>query len=179
MRPIYMFLCLLASITLVAQDNQVKISVIMPNRIMEKSVRCKKIFSMLDSLKKNTDKNLTTMGNEIQRLNHQLQSPSVSEVGKESIRKQLRDRDFEYKKFQQDSQIEIQRVEEETVTQFENEITPLINDLAKEQKLQIVFQLQPGLTAYIDPKFAFEFSDEVIKRYDAKYQTQVDSGNQK
>ena len=146
---------------------------------MEKSVRCKKIFSTVDLLKNNTDKNLTTINDEIQRLKHQLQSPSVSEVGKESIRKQLRDRDFEYKKFQQDSQIEIQKAEEEAVLQFENEVTPLINDLAKEQKLQIVFQLQPGLTAYIDPKFALEFSDEVIKRYDAKYQTTVDSSSQK
>ena len=146
-----MFLCLLVSITLVAQDNQAKISVIMPNRIMEKSVRCKKIFSTVDSLKNNTDKNLTTMSDEIQRLNHQLQSPSVSEVGKESIKKQLRDKDFEYKKFQQASQIEIQKAEEEALLQFEKEITPFINGLAKEQKLQIVFQLQPGLTAYIDP----------------------------
>jgi hypothetical protein len=55
------------------------------------------------------------------------------------------------------------------VTQFQQEISPLVDELAKEQKLQLVLTFQPGLVAYADPTWIVAFSDEVAKRYDAKF----------
>jgi hypothetical protein len=46
---------------------------------------------------------------------------------------------------------------------------PFVEELAKEQKLQLVLQYQPGMVAYADQAWMVSFSNEVARRYDAKY----------
>jgi Skp family chaperone for outer membrane proteins len=142
---------------------------LVPDRVIEKTVRGRKLFSELDTLKKTLSDRIQAKRAEIQKLGSQLQSPSISEAGKETIQKQLRDLDFEDKKLQDDSQTEFQRTQQRIVTQFQQEITPLVDEVAKEQKLQLVLTFQPGLVAYADQTWIVAFSDEVAKRYDAKY----------
>jgi len=170
MRPLHSLLCLTAAFTLSAQDVQPRIGMLVPDRVIEKTVRGRKLFSELDTLKKTLNDKIQGKRAEIQKLGSQLQSPSISEAGKESIQKQLRDLDFEDKKLQDDSQIEFQKTQQRVVNQFQQEITPLVDDLAKEQKLQLVLTFQPGLVAYADPAWIVAFSDEIAKRYDAKYE---------
>ena len=112
-------------------------------------------------------------GAEIQKLTSQLQSPSISEAGKETIQKQLRDLDFEGKKLQEDSQTEYQKTQQRVVNQFQQELAPLVEELAKEQKLQLVLTYQPGMVAYADPEWIVAFTDEIAKRYDAKYESKA------
>ena len=57
------------------------------------------------------------------------------------------------------------------VTQFQQELSPLVEQLAKEQKLQLVLTYQPGLVAFADQAWILGFTDELGKRYDAKYAT--------
>lgn len=173
MRLLCALLCLTAAITATAQDAQLRIGMLIPDKIIESSNRGHNLFLNLELLRKNTDTKLASVNDEIQKLSNQLQSPSISEVSKELIRKQLRDRDFESKKLQEDSQIELQQTEQAVVTQFQNEITPLVTELAKEQKLQLVLQFHPGLIAYVDPVCIFDFSNEIAKRYDAKYKSDI------
>lgn len=169
MRPLHSLLCLTAACTLSAQDVAPRIGMLVPDRVIEKTVRGRKLFSELDSLKKTLSDKIQAKRAEIQKLGSQLQSPSISEGGKEAIQKQLRDLDFEDKKLQDDSQTEFQRTQQRIVTQFQQEITPLVDEVAKEQKLQLVLTFQPGLVAYADQTWIVAFSDEVAKRYDAKY----------
>jgi Skp family chaperone for outer membrane proteins len=171
MKPLHILFYITTALTVIAQDTQLRIGMLIPTKIIENSDRGSKLFLELESLKKRADTKLTSMSNEIQKLGNQLQSPSTSDAGKELIRKQLRDLDFESKKLQEDSQIELQQKEQAIVTQFQNEITPFVTELAKEQKLQLVLQFQPGLVAYADPTCIFNLSNEIAKRYDAKYKT--------
>jgi len=173
MRPLHALLCLTAAFTLAAQDVQPKIGMLVPERIIGVSARGQKLFSELDTLKKTLDVKLSAKAAEIQKLSSQLQSPSLSESGKESIQKQLRDLDFENKKLQDDSQAEFQKTQQRVINQFQKEITPFVDVLAKEQKLQLVLQYQPGMVAYADQAWLLSFSDEIAKRYDAKYEPGV------
>ena len=50
-----------------------------------------------------------------------------------------------------------------------------MEELAKEQKLQLVLTYQPGLVAYADQEWVLAFTDEVGKRYDAKFATPGDA----
>ena len=75
---------------------------LVPDRVIEKTVRGRKLFSELDSLKKTLSDKIQAKRAEIQKLGSQLQSPSISEAGKEAIQKQLRDLDFEDKKLQRE-----------------------------------------------------------------------------
>ncbi len=169
MRPLHSLLCLAAACSLSAQEVAPRIGMLVPDRIIEKTVRGRKLFAELDGLKKALSDKIQAKRAEIQKLSSQMQSPSISEAGKENIQKQLRDLDFEDKKLQDDSQAEFQKTQAKVVTQFQQEISPLVDELAKEQKLQLVLTFQPGLVAYADPTWIVAFSDEVAKRYDAKY----------
>ena len=169
MRPLHTLLCLTAACTLAAQDVQPRIGMLVPDRVIDKTVRGRKLFQELETLKKTLSDRIQAKRSEIQKLASQLQSPSISEAGKENIQKQLRDLEFEDKKLQEDSQTEFQKAQQKVVTQFQQEISPLVEEVAKEQKLQLVLTFQPGLVAYADPTWIVAFSDEVGKRYDAKY----------
>ena len=147
MRPLRMLLCLTAAFALTAQDTQPRIGMLVPDRVVESSARGRKLFTELDTLKKTLSDKLQAKGNEIQKLSSQLQSPSMSETGKETLQKQLRDLDFENKKLQEDSQAEFQKTQQRIVTQFQKELAPFVDALAKEEKLQLVLQYQPGLGA--------------------------------
>jgi Skp family chaperone for outer membrane proteins len=169
MRPHHLLLCLTAAFTLGAHEPAPRFAMLVPERIVENTARGKKLFAELDVLKKTLDERIQTKRAEIQKLASQLQSPSISEAGKETIQKQLRDLDFEGKKLQDDSQMEFQRTQQRVVGQFQQELGPLVDELAKEQKLQMVLTYQPGLVAYMDQAWGLSFTDEVGRRYDAKY----------
>ena len=177
MRPIHTMLCLAAAVTLSAQDAQPRFTMLVPERIIGNSARGRRLFAELETLKKTLQERLQAKGAEINKVNSQLQSPSISESGKESLQKQLRDLDFEAKKAQDDSQLEFQKTQARVVDQFQKEIGPLVEDLAKERKLQLVLQYQPGLVAYADQAWLLAFSDEIAKRYDAKYDANAPLGD--
>ena len=52
MRPLHSLLCLTAACTLAAQDVQPRIGMLVPDRVIDKTVRGRKLFSELDGLKK-------------------------------------------------------------------------------------------------------------------------------
>jgi Skp family chaperone for outer membrane proteins len=169
MRPLHVLLCLTAAFTLSAQESAPRIGMLVPDRIIENTSRGRRLFSELEALKKTLGERIQAKRAEIQKLSGQLQSPSISDAGKETIQKQLRDLDFEEKKLQDDSQMEFQRTQQRVVTQFQQELSPLVEELAKEQKLSLVLTWQPGLVAFVDQNWLLTFTDEVGRRYDAKY----------
>jgi Skp family chaperone for outer membrane proteins len=175
MRPLHVLLCLTAAVTILAQDAQLRIGIVAPSHVIETSNRGSNLFKDLELFRKNIETKLRSMNDEIQKLSNQLQSPSIGEPGKERIGKQLRDLDFEIKKFQEDSEIELQKKSQTIFTQFENEIMPFITELAKEQNLQLVLNFHPSFVAYYDPTCTLNFSNEVVKRYDAKYKSEIPS----
>jgi Skp family chaperone for outer membrane proteins len=188
MRLLPILLCLTATAALVAQSAAPlapsapsaqsptpRIGILAAERIIERSSRARKLFSELETLKKTLGDRLQAKRNEIQKLAVQLQSPSIGEDGKNNLQKQLRDLDFEEKKLQDDSQAEYQRTSQRVITQFQQEVAPIVEQMAKEQNLQVVLTLQPGLMFYVDQAWVLGFTDEVGKRYDAKFATPGDA----
>jgi hypothetical protein len=51
---------------------------------------------------------------------------------------------------------------------FMEEVEPLVKELAKEQKLQVVFTYQQGMLAYAEEGWLLGFTNEVSKRFEAK-----------
>ncbi|MFM8430171.1 MAG: hypothetical protein ACKN95_04120, partial [Holophagaceae bacterium] len=51
--------------------------------------------------------------------------------------------------------------------QFNNEITPIVEAVAKERKLQMILNYQQGLYTIFDTTWGLDFTNEVAKRYDA------------
>jgi len=171
MRPLHVLMSLATAFTLSAQEAApVRFAVFLPDRIISNSVRGHKLFSELDVMRKNLEEKIQAKGMEGQKLQSQLQSPSISDSGKEQLTKQLRDLEYEFKKLQEDSEADFRKVQQKVLGQFNSEIGPIVTEVAKEQKLQLVLQNQQGLIAFADETWVVGFTNEVAKRYDAKYE---------
>ncbi len=176
LNPIAMTLSLMAMTPSIAQEipkvsESPRFAFFTLGLLVQSSQKAKKIFSELEVTQNTLDAKLKAKMDEGNKLQQQLQGGSLSEQGKEQLRKQLRDLDFEYKKLQEDSQQEFSRVEQKVLGEIYAQAGPIIDALAKEQKLQVVLDggsAQAGqLLKWADMSWLNAFTLEVAKRFDA------------
>ncbi|WP_243318514.1 OmpH family outer membrane protein [Geothrix paludis] len=138
------------------------------NQLVRISKKAGAIFSELEITGKNLQEKLQAKGQELQTLQQQLNSPSIDPDKKEALAKKYRDLEFEAKKMQEDSQQEYQRVEKKVGEAITKLAGPIVEQLAKEQKLQMVFSDQAvQVLSWGDKAWMESFTSEVAKRLDA------------
>ena len=138
------------------------------NQLVRSSKKAGAIFSELEITGKNLQEKLQAKGQELQTLQQQLNSPSLDPEKKDALAKKLRDTEFEAKKMQEDSQQEYQRVEKKVGEAITKLAAPIVEGLAKEQKLQVVFSDQMvQILSWADESWMKGFTAEVSKRLDA------------
>ena len=140
-------------------------------QLVQHSTKAKAIFSELENLQKSLNDALKAKGAEGQKIQQQLQGSTLSEQGRDALKKQLRDIEIDYKKLQEDSQEQFGKVQQKVMGQIFQQVGPLIENLAKERKLQVVLSgesAQAGqLIHWADEKWVQEFTLEIAKRLDA------------
>lgn len=139
--------------------------------LVQHSTKAKAIFSELENLQKSLNDALKAKGAEGQKIQQQLQGSTLSEQGRDALKKQLRDIEIDYKKLQEDSQEQFGKVQQKVMGQIFQQVGPLIETLAKERKLQVVLSgesAQAGqLIHWADEKWVQEFTLEIARRLDA------------
>jgi len=162
-------LCLSAALVtpVVAQDAP-RFAFFSINQLVRSSKKAGAIFSELEITGKNLQEKLQAKGQELQTLQQQLNSPSLDPDKKEALAKKFRDVEFEAKKMQEDSQQEYQRVEKKVGEAITKIAAPIVEQLAKEQKLQLVLSDQAvQILSWGDQEWLKAFTSEVAKRLDA------------
>jgi Skp family chaperone for outer membrane proteins len=138
------------------------------NQLVHSSKKAGAIFSELEITGKNLQEKLQAKGQELQTLQQQLNSPSLDPDKKEALAKKYRDAEYEGKKLQEDSQAEYQRVEKKVGEAIAKLSAPIVEQLAKEEKLQMVFSDQAvQILSWGDQTWLKAFTAEVAKRLDA------------
>ncbi|MDR3683464.1 MAG: OmpH family outer membrane protein [Geothrix sp.] len=138
------------------------------NQLVHTSKKAGAIFSELEITGKNLQEKLQAKGQELQTLQQQLNSPSLDPDKKDALAKKFRDAEFEAKKMQEDSQAEYQRVEKKVGGEISKLTAPIVEQLAKEQKLQLVLSDQAvQILSWADQDWMKAFTTEVAKRLDA------------
>jgi Skp family chaperone for outer membrane proteins len=138
------------------------------NQLVHTSKKAGAIFSELEITGKNLQEKLQAKGQELQALQQQLSSPSLDPDKKEALAKKYRDAEYEGKKMQEDSQAEYQRVEKKVGGEIAKLAAPIVEQLAKEQKLQVVLSDQAvQILSWADQDWMKAFTAEVAKRLDA------------
>jgi Skp family chaperone for outer membrane proteins len=138
------------------------------NQLVHTSKKAGAIFSELEITGKNLQEKLQAKGQELQALQQQLTSPSLDPDKKEALAKKYRDAEYEGKKMQEDSQAEYQRVEKKVGGEIAKLAAPIVEQLAKEQKLQMVLSDQAvQILSWADQDWMKAFTAEVAKRLDA------------
>jgi Skp family chaperone for outer membrane proteins len=137
------------------------------NQLVRSSKKAGAIFSELEITGKNLQEKLQAKGQELQTLQQQLNSPSLDPEKKDALAKKYRDAEFEAKKMQEDSQAEYQRVEKKVGEAITKLAAPIVEQLAKEQKLQMVFSDQAvQVLSWAEESWMKGFTAEVAKRLD-------------
>lgn len=162
-------LCLSAALAVpVAAQEAPRFAFFSINQLVRTSKKAGAIFSELEITGKNLQDKLAAKGQELQTMQQQLNSPSLDPEKKDALAKKFRDAEFEAKKMQEDSQQEYQRVEKKVGDAITKLAAPIVEGLAKEQKLQLVLSDQAvQVLSWADPDWMKAFTTEVAKRLDA------------
>ncbi|HEX9081902.1 MAG TPA: OmpH family outer membrane protein [Holophagaceae bacterium] len=138
------------------------------NQLVRISKKAAAVFSELEATGKGLQEKLQAKGAELQSLQQQMNSPSIDPARREELQKKYRDLEFDAKKLQEDSQQEYQRVEKKVSDRITLMAKPIVEQLAKEEHLQVIFSDQAvQVFSWADETWMKSFTAEVAKRLDA------------
>jgi len=144
-----------------------KVAFINPQRIFQESADGK---AALTRVKAVTDKKQAENGAKQKALQDNQQklqaSGSVmSDAARGQLEKEIEKQQLELQRFQQDAQAEIQEIQNEVQSEFAKKVQPLIDQIAKEKGLHLVFNVNDAGFAWVEP--GLDLTPEIIKKLDA------------
>ena len=89
----------------------------------------------------------------------------MNETARSQLEKDIEKQQVEGQRFQQDAQAEINELQQEVQSEFIKKVSPIIEAVAKERGVQLVFDLNNAGLAYFDP--GLDLTADVIKKLDA------------
>jgi Skp family chaperone for outer membrane proteins len=155
------------SLPVLAQEGP-RFAIFSAEQVAQNTIRGKKIFADVETLGKSLQERLGGKIEELKKLDQQLKSPGLSDEGRARIQRDLQDGEISLKRQQEDAQQDFNKAQQKAMKSFMEEVEPLVKDLAKELKLQVVFSYQPGMLAYAEEGWLMTFTGEISKRLDAK-----------
>jgi outer membrane protein len=112
--------------------------------------------------KENADKAKLLQGNQ-QKL--QTSGSVMNETARVQLEKEIEKQTKDAERFQQDAQAEINELQQEVQNEFVKKLSPIIDQIANEKGLQIVFNAAESGIAWAAP--GLDLTPEVIKKLDA------------
>lgn len=168
MRRTLAALALVLSLPVLAQDAAPRFAIFSADTVAGGTARGKKMFAELEALGKTLQERIGARVEELKKVDQQLKSPGLSEEGRAKLQRELQDGDLGLKRLQEDSQQEFEKAKQKVMKTFMDEIEPVVKEVAKEMKLQVVFAYQPGLLAWAEDAWLTSFTNEVSKRFEAR-----------
>jgi len=112
------------------------------------------------------DKQKTLQANQ-QKL--QTSGSVMSEAARSQLEKEIEKQNIEAQRFQQDAQNEVQELQNELQAEFIKKVTPILQAVATERGLHVLFNAQEAGFAWIDP--GLDLTNDVIKKLDGQKPT--------
>ena len=123
----------------------------------------------MEQLSKRVEADLTALQGRLQesQTKQQTQAALLSEVALAQLAKDIDRMTRELNFKQQEAQSELQTLQQDLLADFEKKVLPVLEALAKEMNLHIVFNVADSGAVYVFP--ALNLSQELVKRVDAQY----------
>jgi outer membrane protein len=144
-----------------------KVAFINPQRIFQESADGKAALARVTAL---TQKKQTENGAKqkaLQDNQQKLQSSGsvMSDQARGQLEKEIERQQLDLQRFQQDAQAEIQELQNEVQNEFARKVQPLIDQIAKEKGLHMVFNVNDAGFAWVEP--GLDLTPELIKKLDS------------
>jgi outer membrane protein len=145
-----------------------KIAFINPQRIFQESADGKTALTRVNALTQKKQTENTAKQKALQDNQQKLQSGGsvMSDQARDQLQKEIERQQLDLQRFQQDAQAEIQELQTEVQNEFARKVQPLIDQIAKEKGLQLVFNVNDAGFAWVEP--GLDLTGELIKKLDAK-----------
>ena len=149
-----------------------KVAVIDSQRTIEASIEGKKVISRLQEKEQKIMSELSNMSNEILSIQKKLdrQKFTLAPDTQQQLSFELDQLRTKYRRYEEDSAKEYQQLKFSLVSKVRSEVLPIIETIAIEKGLSIVFDLSAAGVTYVHPDF--DITKEVIRRYNASKATE-------
>jgi outer membrane protein len=144
-----------------------KVAFINPQRIFQESADGKSALTRVQALTQKKQTENTGRQKALQDNQQKLQSSGsvMSDAARDQLTKEIEKQQLELQRFQQDAQAEITELQNEVQNEFARKVQPLIDQMAKEKGLHMVFNAGDAGFAWVDA--GLDLSSEIIKKLDA------------
>jgi len=144
-----------------------KVAFINPQRIFQESADGKAALTRVQTLtqKKQTENNARQKALQDNQAKLQSSGSVMSDAARGQLEKEIERQQLDLQRFQQDAQAEITELQNEVQNDFARKVQPLIDALAKEKGLLMVFNAGDAGFAWVDA--GLDLSPEIIKKLDA------------
>ena len=144
-----------------------KTAFINPQRIFQESTEGKAAVTRINTLiqKKQTEGQDRQKALQANQTKLQTSGAVMNEQARAQLEKEIEKQQVDGQRFQQDAQAEITELQNEVQQEFIRKVSPLIEAVAKEKGLQMVFDLSNAGLAWWDP--GLDLTNDVIKKLDA------------
>jgi outer membrane protein len=146
-----------------------KIGVIEVQRIVQESAIGKESLARVQKLQQAKQEDLTKRQKELRDLETKIQDQgkALSEDAMEKLQKEYQGKAVELKRFQDDASKELEEAQRKELGDLEKRIMPVINDVAKEQGYQLVFNKFNSGLLFADDK-SVDLTDAVITKFNSQ-----------
>ncbi len=169
MKAIMTLCAMLAATVLVAQQSpSLTVAVIDVQQIVQESAAGKEAMARLKKLSDEKMAEGRKLAETFQALEKQLatQGPTLSDEKRSELAKQLEDKQVELRRFDEDARAVLEEARRKELDALERQIMPIINELGRELKLQLIFnKYQSGLVFADD---AVDITDQVLRRFNTR-----------
>jgi outer membrane protein len=144
-----------------------KFAFINPQRIFQESTEGKAGLSRVQALIQKKQNEGADRQKKLQADQQKLQTSGgvMNETARATLEKDIEKQQVDGQRFQQDAQAEINELQTEIQNEFIKKVTPIIEAVAKEKGLQMVFDAGNAGFAWVEP--GLDLTAEVIKKMDA------------
>jgi outer membrane protein len=147
----------------------VKIGVIEVQRIVQESAVGKESLARVQKLQQAKQEDLVKRQKELRDLEQKIQDQgkSLSEDAMEKVQKDYQAKAVELKRFQDDAQRELEEAQRKELGDLEKRIMPVINEVAREQGYQLVFNKFNSGLLFADDK-SVDLTEAVITKFNSQ-----------
>jgi outer membrane protein len=142
-----------------------KIAYFSPQEIVNTSKDGKAGTTQLKALQEKKVKEIQDKQKLLETDNNLINSPMLAEDKRAALQKEIDKLGVDIQRMQQDAQQEMQEMQNELQSQFGRKLGPVVQQIAVEKGLHMIFIADPQTIYWADP--GLDLSAEIIKRLDA------------
>ncbi len=148
------------------EPSSITIGYVHAQRILEETKAGKKVKRDLDNLAKENRMKLESMKDEILKIDEELAKKQLvlSMETKSQMEENIRRKQLDLKRYQEDSLMTIKRFEKEALTKINETAMQIIKKIGEEERYTLILEVRESNILYANP--TTDITDKVIEAYD-------------